>query len=138
MPEPSTTRLGRRLVHAELPVGRSPSRLPLQAIVDESIGANALYLGQQWLEPGDRVLPHTHPVEEVLVFLAGSGEATLGEEIVPFGAGVSLFIPPGVVHGFHNTGDATLHLLVVFPTPRFAETTIVEVGGRDRADWADT
>jgi quercetin dioxygenase-like cupin family protein len=117
---------GRRLVHAELPIIPSPSGLPSQHIVTERSGATSLFLGQQWLRPGDRVLLHTHPVEEALMFLAGSGEATLGEEVVPIGAGVSLYIPPGLVHGFRNTGEDELHVVVVFPVPRFAETTIVE------------
>jgi quercetin dioxygenase-like cupin family protein len=118
--------MGRLLDHATLPVGRSPSGLPLQAIISGEIGASSLYIGQQWLEPGDRVLLHTHPVEEALTFLAGSGEATLGAETVLITAGTSLYIPAGLVHGFRNAGTATLHVLVVFPTPTFAETTIVE------------
>lgn len=77
------------------------------------------------VQPGDRVLLHTHPVEEALTFLSGEGEATLGEETVPIGAGVSLYIPAGVVHGFRCTAG-TLHVLVVFPVPEFAETAIIE------------
>jgi quercetin dioxygenase-like cupin family protein len=71
------------------------------------------------------VLLHTHPVEEVLTFLSGNGEARLGDETVPIGDGVSLYVPPGVVHGFTCT-SGTLHVFVVFPVPEFAETTIVD------------
>ena len=70
--------------------------------------ARGLFVAQQWLQPGDRVLLHTHPVEEAITFLSGSGEATLGEEIVPIGAGVSLYIPAGEVHGFRCI-EGTLH-----------------------------
>lgn len=122
---------GRRVVHAEVPVVLSPSGLPTQHLIGEREGAGALFVGQQWLRPGERVRGHTHPVEEALTFLAGSGEATLGEETVAVGAGVSLYVPPGVVHGFRCVGEGELHVIVVFPVPRFAETTIVEeaVGG---------
>ena len=116
---------GKRIVHAEAPVWSSPSGLPIRPLVTEREGANGLFVGEQWLEPGQRVLLHTHPVEEALTFFAGEGEATLGDERVPIGAGVSLHVPPGVVHGFRCTGDATLRLLVVFPVPRFAETNLV-------------
>lgn len=122
----SSKAVGRRIVHAELPIVPSPSRLPSQHIVTERVGATSLFVGQQWLQPGERVLRHTHPVEEALMFLAGGGEATLGDETVPIGAGVSLYIPPGLVHGFANTGTTELHVIVVFPVPYFAETTIVE------------
>jgi quercetin dioxygenase-like cupin family protein len=69
-------------------------------------------------------------VEEAITFLSGEGEATLGDEIVPIGAGVTLYIPAEVVHGFRCTAG-TLHVFVVFPTPEFAETTIVESSAED-------
>jgi quercetin dioxygenase-like cupin family protein len=120
-PSPSS----RWIEHAALPIVPSPSGLPSQHLVTARDGADHLFVGQQWLQPGDRVLMHTHPVEEVLTFLAGSGHATLGDETVPIGAGVSLYIPPGEVHGFRCT-SGTLHVIIVFPVPYFAETTIFE------------
>jgi quercetin dioxygenase-like cupin family protein len=119
--------LGRavRIAHGDLPIVASPSGLPSQHLVTGRVGAQAIFVGQQWLRPGDRVLLHTHPVEEAVTFLSGEGEATLGDETVPIGAGISLYFPAGVVHGFRCTAG-TLHVLIVFPTPEFAETTIVE------------
>ena len=119
---------GKRIDHAEVPVVPSPSGLPSQHLVSARDGATSLFVGQQWLQPGDRVLPHTHAVEEALTFLSGEGEATLGDERVPIGAGVSLYVPPGLVHGFRCTGTDRLHVIVVFPEPQFAETTILETG----------
>jgi quercetin dioxygenase-like cupin family protein len=116
---------GRRIDHTTIPIVASPSGLPTQHLVSARDGAEGLFVAQQWLHPGDRVLLHTHPVEEAITFLSGSGEATLGEETVPIGSGVSLYIPAGAVHGFRCT-EGTLHVMVVFPTPEFAETTIVE------------
>ena len=115
----------RRIDHTTVPIVASPSGLPTQHLVSARDGAEGLFVAQQWLQPGDRVLLHTHPVEEAITFLSGAGEATLGTETVPIGAGVSLYIPAGAVHGFHCT-EGTLHVLVVFPIPEFAETTIVE------------
>lgn len=115
----------RRIDHAAVPIVASPSGLPTQHLVSARDGAEQLFVGQQWLQPGDRVLLHTHPVEEAITFLSGSGEATLGEEAVPIGPGVSLYIPAGEVHGFRCT-EGTLHAIVVFGVPEFAATTIVE------------
>jgi quercetin dioxygenase-like cupin family protein len=116
----------RRIAHDELPIIASPSGLPSQHIVTEAIGANAIFVGQQWLEPGDRVLLHSHPVEEALTLLAGTGEARLDNATVSIGPGISLFIPPGLVHGFRNTGSERMHVMIVFEGPRFAETVICE------------
>jgi quercetin dioxygenase-like cupin family protein len=106
------------------PIGRSPSNLPLQHLVDESDGSTSLYLGQQWLEPGDRVLHHTHPCEEILHFLAGEATVRLGAETLVLGPGESVFIPTGILHGFTNNGSNELHVLVIFSMPRFAPTNI--------------
>ena len=125
MPEPSERRQGSRIDHADVPSVASPSGLSTQHLVSARDGAEGLFVAQQWLQPGDRVLLHTHPVEEAITFLSGSGEATLGEETLPFGVGVSLYIPAGEVHGFRCT-EGTLHVFVVFPTPEFAETIMVE------------
>lgn len=119
-----TTLRPRRIVHADLPIEKSPSGLPTQHLVSGRIGAG-MFVAQQWLQPGERVLLHTHPVEEALTFLAGEGEATLGDETVEVGPGVTLYVPAGVPHGFRcRAGE--LHVLFGFSTPEFAATVIVE------------
>jgi putative monooxygenase len=117
---------GAKLVHSQLPIVPSPSGLPSQHIVTNEVGSSSIFLGQQWLQPGDRVRLHTHPCEEAVMFLSGSGEATLGDETVAIAAGTSLFFPTGLVHGFRNTGNETMHVIIVFPVPYFAETTIID------------
>ena len=71
------------------------------------------------------MLLHTHPVEESLTFLSGEGEAMLDGEAVAVGPGMTLYVPPGVVHGFSCT-SGQMQVLFVFSTHEFAETTIVE------------
>lgn len=118
-------REGKRIVHSEVPIVPSPSGLPTQHLVAARDGATSLFVGQQWLQPEERVHPHTHAVEEVVTFLSGEGEATLGDERVPIGPGISLFIPPGLRHGVHCTAGI-LPVMPAFPMPQFAETTFVE------------
>lgn len=104
----------------------APSGLPTRRLVSAENGATSLFVAEQWLYPGERVPLHVHPVEEALIFLAGEGEATIGDERFPIAAGVTLFVPARVVHGFSSLGAEDLHVLVVFPGPNFAETTFVE------------
>jgi len=112
------------LIATRKPVGRSPSNLPVQHLVDATDGSTQLYLGQQWLRPGDRVLDHTHPCEEILHFISGEATVRLGDAILLVGSGDSVHIPTGVMHGFTNSGETELHLFVIFPTPTFAPTNI--------------
>jgi quercetin dioxygenase-like cupin family protein len=112
------------MIATEKPIGRSPSNLPLQHLVDASDGSTQLYLGKQWLEPSDRVLDHSHPCEEILHFLSGEATVRLGDEQFAVTGGDSVHIPAGVLHGFTNTGQNVLRLLVIFPAPDFAPTAI--------------
>lgn len=116
----------RRIDPVDAPVVTSPSGLPTRYLVDAAVGSTNLFVAEQTLRPGDRVLLHTHPVEEVLCFQTGAGVATIDEEVVPIGTDVTLYIPAGVKHGFENTGDAPLRVIVIFPGAHFAETKIVE------------
>ena len=113
------------MIATRKPIGRSPSNLPLQHLVDASDGSTQLYLGQQWLQPGERVLDHTHPCEEILHFIEGDATVHLDGEFYGVSGGDSVHIPTGVLHGFTNTGERELVLLVVFPAPVFAPTDIV-------------
>ncbi|HYH11005.1 MAG TPA: cupin domain-containing protein [Thermomicrobiales bacterium] len=118
--------MGSRIEHAREPVDRSPSGLAIRHLVSDRIGAMQIYVGEQWLEPGERVLLHTHPVEEVLIFTGGSGEVRLGAETLTVGAGTTVHIPPGEVHGFKSIGDeGRLEVFVIFPGNTFARTDIV-------------
>lgn len=118
--------MGTRIVNDEIRADRSPSGLALRHLVTGDIGASALYTGEQWLQPGEHVLLHTHPVEEVLIFTAGTGEVILGDERLPVSGGVTVHIPAGERHGFRNTGDDELRVFVIFPGNTFARTDIVE------------
>jgi quercetin dioxygenase-like cupin family protein len=121
---------GSLIEHGGVPIVPSPSGLPTQHLVNERNGSTGLFVGQQWLQSGERVYLHTHPCDEALTFLSGTGEATLGETIVPIGIGRSLFIPTGLLHGFRNTGSDVMHVMVFFPIPYFAPTGIVDEADR--------
>lgn len=116
----------RRIARDEVSPTRSPSGLPTHHLVDASMGSTALFIAEQTLQPGDRVLRHVHPLDEVLMFLSGSGVATLDGDDVPVAAGTTLFVPAGVQHGFHNGGGPPLRVIVIFAGGSFAETTLLE------------
>ena len=120
--QPSATRVD----PAEEPIRASPSGLYTQYLAWRETGGTGLFVARQWLGTGQRVFRHTHAVEEVLVFLSGAGTATLGEEEVAVGPGITLVVPAGVVHGFRNDAEETLLVLVIFPGDVFARTDFVE------------
>ncbi|CAN5528191.1 hypothetical protein BH23CHL5_BH23CHL5_13870 [soil metagenome] len=105
----------------------SPSGLPTRHIVSERIGATGHFVAEQVLEPGQEVYRHHHDVEESLIFLSGTGIASIENSQYSIAENSSAFIPPGVIHGFQNTGGEPMRLLVLFPVPYFADTWFEDV-----------
>ena len=66
------------------------------------------------LEPGNALGTHTDSAEEVLLILAGEGEAQVGDESELVSAGHMAVVPSMVPHGIRNTGDTTLRVLGFF------------------------
>lgn len=50
--------------------------------------------------------PHRHTTEEVVVFLKGSGRATVGERELRYQAGDTLILPAGQVHQIFAETDS--------------------------------
>jgi quercetin dioxygenase-like cupin family protein len=74
------------------------------------------------LEPGHRLGRHVDSAEEVLVILAGTAEAVVGEERAAADAGALVVVPAMVPHEVINTGDETLRVAGVF-----ASNTVVSI-----------
>ncbi|HET8968395.1 MAG TPA: cupin domain-containing protein [Gaiellaceae bacterium] len=68
------------------------------------------------IAPGDRIPLHTHPINEVIVVLAGTPDVTLGDETQRVGPGTVVFIPAGSPHGTRNTGAEPVRLHAMFPS----------------------
>src|SRR4051794_41949029 len=70
--------------------------------------------------PGRGPSLHTHPYEELLLVQEGSGTFTLGDETLEVGAGELVVVPPGVPHGFKNTGEGVLKQIDIHVSPSFS------------------
>ena len=73
------------------------------------------------LDPGVSEGNHVHEgersLEETYYFLEGEGVMWIAGEDVPVAAGDAVLVPPGVDHGFRNTGSGPLRLVVLFGKP---------------------
>jgi quercetin dioxygenase-like cupin family protein len=94
--------------------------VPRAILVDASLGARSMWVGQLDLAPGATVTTHTHPdTEEAMVIVDGELEAVLGDETVTVGAGDTVLAPAGVKHGFVNRSQSQAALLALFPKTEF-------------------
>ncbi len=66
------------------------------------------------LEPGHRLGTHTDSAEEILLFLEGTAEIFLGDELGRVSAGEMAVVPAMVPHGMRNVGDETVRVVGFF------------------------
>ena len=88
-------------------------------------------------EIGEEVHEHT---DQILTFVAGTGEADLNGHTHPIEAGDQCAVPAGARHNLRNTGDEPLVLYTVYSPPEHAaeaayatkeEADAAEATGRD-------
>jgi mannose-6-phosphate isomerase-like protein (cupin superfamily) len=106
---------------AGVPVSRDLSDCPAEATGDRKFrvlfgpgcgcAAATQFVGE--IPPG-RAPEHSHPYDEVVLILQGSGVAHLGGVDRELSAGTCLHLPPGLRHCLENTGPQLLRVLGVF------------------------
>ena len=69
--------------------------------------------------PGAGPRVHRHPYPEVFVIEAGEATFRLGDDDVVARGGQVAIAPPGVAHGFTNTGTGELRLTAIHGAARF-------------------
>jgi mannose-6-phosphate isomerase-like protein (cupin superfamily) len=75
--------------------------------------------------PGEDIGREVHEtVDQVLVFVKGTGEAVVGGEVHNIGPGDMVAVPAGSEHNFTNTGDETLKLFTVYSPPEHPDGVI--------------
>ncbi len=92
------------------PLRRARVSFPLTT-ADGAASSSLVYFE---IEPGNHLGMHTDSAEELLLVVAGRGEATVGDERAPLAAGQLALVPALAPHDVHNTGEATLKVLGYF------------------------
>ena len=87
----------------------------LTQAVEHSNGTACVTLGKIVMQPGSEIPPHTHPVEDAMIFYAGKGILDSEGEEIPIEAGCHSWIPANTRHGVKNTGDEPLELIYTWP-----------------------
>lgn len=77
------------------------------------------------LLPGEDIGREVHDVvDQVLVFVKGTGQAVVGSEKHDIGAGDMFAVPAGTEHDFINTGDEALKLFTVYSPPEHPDGVV--------------
>ncbi len=103
----------------------NPTSVPiLRATLDNDAFRQVLMTGSKGqvvlmsIPPGQEIGAEVHEEhDQVLVFVAGTGEAILDGSRMPVQANDLVFVHAGVEHNFINTGDRALKLFTFYAPP---------------------
>jgi quercetin dioxygenase-like cupin family protein len=84
-------------------------------LVDEQVGAPNFAMRHYEVAPGGYTPRHSHPYEHEVFVLEGSGVVLEGDVEHRLSAGDVVFVVPGEVHQFRNTGSVPLKFLCMVP-----------------------
>lgn len=76
------------------------------------------------IPPGGEIGEETHEGDQILLFVAGEGEAILEGQSSPVRAEEYVFVPAGTLHNFVNTGNEPLRLLTIYAPPEHPPGTV--------------
>ncbi|HUU20912.1 MAG TPA: cupin domain-containing protein [Phycisphaerae bacterium] len=87
----------------------------IRLLIHDAEGAPNFYMRQFDVEPGGCTPLHQHDWEHEVYVLSGDGVVSGAGSERAIGRGDCVFVPPGEVHQFRNTGDGTLQFLCLVP-----------------------
>ena len=96
----------------------------LTQAVEYQNGSQACTMGKITIKPGCEIPPHTHPVDDCMVILEGSGELYMEEGSVLIEAGCHCWAPANTRHGLKNTGQGPFVLIYTWPAVNVARTMV--------------
>lgn len=76
------------------------------------------------LLPGEDIGAEVHTLDQILVFVEGTGEAVLNGKTSPVGPGHLVYVPAGTEHNFINTGSSSMKLYTVYAPPEHPDGTV--------------
>jgi quercetin dioxygenase-like cupin family protein len=89
----------------------------IRCLIGEPDGAPSFSMRQFEVAPGGYTSKHTHAHEHEVFVLEGAGAVLMGDQEHPLRPGVAVFVPPGRLHQFRNTGTGPLKFLCLIPHP---------------------
>lgn len=107
-----------------MPGGSIRVEFPLHSAVGTASVATVLFE----LEPGNELATHTDSAEELLLVLAGVGEAHVDGETGLLQTGELAVVPAMAPHGIRNVGETTLRVLGFFSSSTVVSTFEQPIG----------
>jgi quercetin dioxygenase-like cupin family protein len=101
---------------ADVPADEVEPGVKLRLAIGDAQGARNFHLRVFTVAPGSHTPLHEHPWEHEVFILRGHGVVVAGEQETPFAPNDVVFVPPGELHQFRNSGNGDLEFICVIPT----------------------
>lgn len=103
----------------------------IAGVATPSTGATQVEMWHGRMDAGAETPPHSHDIEEVVLFLRGSGRATVGGREVRYRAGDTLILPASEMHQiFAETESEYVAAMPSGGTIRLPDDAVLELPWR--------
>ena len=103
----------------------------IAGVATPSSGARQVEVWHGRMDAHSATPPHSHDTEEVVVFLSGSGRATVADREVRYQAGDTLILPASLVHQiFAETESVFVSAMPIGGTVRLPDGTAMDLPWR--------
>ena len=94
-------------------------------------GAKQVEMWRGRMDASSATPPHSHDTEEVVLFLKGSGRATVGDRELLYQAGDTLVLPAGQVHQiFAETENEFISAMPIGGTVKLPDGVVIDLPWR--------
>ena len=101
--------------YQEVPAESAGEGITVRWVLGRPEGAPNFAMRVIEFAPGAVFARHQHPYEHEIFVLEGEGVVEGPEGELAMKPGVALYVPPGELHGYRNTGDSALRFVCVVP-----------------------
>jgi len=98
-----------------VPMGAEVPGVTKQVLIGPDDGAANFVMRRFSVEPGAATPYHEHDWEHEVLILTGQGVVVSADGDYPVRHGNVVYVPPGEVHQFRNTGSDTFAMLCLVP-----------------------
>lgn len=98
-----------------VPMGAEVPGVTKQVLIGPEDGAENFVMRRFTIEPGAHTPYHQHDWEHETLILEGEGALVTADGEQPMKPGDMVYVPPGEVHQFRNTGQDPFRILCLVP-----------------------
>lgn len=103
----------------------------IAGVATPASGARQVEMWHGFMDADSATPPHSHDTEEVVLFLKGSGRATVGEHEIRYQSGDTLILPPALVHQiFAETDSEFVSAITIGSTVKLPDGEVMDLPWR--------